>query len=110
VSGRAVISFLKDQRDISVHEQPVVPIASASINIGGGMSASAVVHTTGEDGQAVVRHAQGSSAVHTEPVAKCSYRFVGWVGPEDVLALCQQYLKEVRAIISDGIVRGHLAT
>jgi hypothetical protein len=34
--------------------------------------------------------------------------FIDWTGPEDVLALCRQYLAEVQSVVSDGVVHGHL--
>ena len=37
------------------------------------------------------------------------YSFKDWNGPEDAISLCQQYLAEVEAIVSDGVAKGHLS-
>jgi len=113
VSGKPLIKFFKDKRDINIHRTPVVPTASTDLTIrhGGGISASVHLVARNPEGQITQEVTIGGSPTppHQPNIVAFSYAFSDWKGPEDVLALCSQYLAEVESIISDGVAKGHLS-
>jgi hypothetical protein len=92
----SVVDFLKDSRDINVHERPVPMLT----------------HTTFHVGTAAMSISSSSATplAPPEPPAPRSYRyeFKGWSGPEGVAALCARYLNEVTRIVADGQAQGFL--
>jgi hypothetical protein len=114
IAGKTLVKYFRDKRDLSIHRQPVVPITSASVTLTASVDASTALHmrVTNAKGEVVqevsVSDAQNTPPPPTPPVVTYSYRFINWTGPEDVLALCRQYLAEVQCVVSDGVAHGHL--
>jgi hypothetical protein len=83
VSGDAAISFLKDQRDLSVHARPVAVMSVESVAPGPSV---------------------GSDASST---AKVEF-WLDWPGTENAVALCERYWATLSAIVEDGRAHGIL--
>ena len=51
---------------------------------------------------------QKSKKSKTSVVSKSTYRFNDWDGNEDVLTLCESYLKELKKIVQDGVSKAFI--
>jgi hypothetical protein len=110
VSGKTLVKFFSAKRNISVHRQPVVPTTSAGVTLTASVGSALHLRVTNAQGE-VVQEVSGGDAPSPPPpppVVTYSYTFIDWTGPEDMLALCRQYLAEVQSVVSDGVVHGHL--
>jgi len=117
MQNSAVCRFLKDKRDINIHEEPVRPQRSVSIE------AMASVHFTEtleieviRNGEAIDRRSQSSgvgsneaASVDVPVTVTVTYVFNDWVGSEDVLSLCGKYVQDIDDIINDGVAKGFIA-
>ena len=115
VSALSRIRFLKEKRDISIHDRPVVPSKHISSHV------HDVMHVSDQVSHIICR-ADGTveipppslppvpfvPPVIEDPPTTYSYSFSDWSGPEDVLALCEQYLADVRVVVAEGISIGHI--
>lgn len=118
VTSDSVVEFFKDQRDMSIHAEPVSPIKQLQVliedtlhlNVGG--KALVIV-----DGKAILsaqqrstsRLPEGTNWPYPSKVAMSeTYRFNEWKGVEDVPMLCRKYLDELRSIVADGQSKGYL--
>ena len=110
----AVVRFLKDERDWSIHENPVAPNLHVTVKFPGGIVATADggLRHVDDDGNVLqeVRPLPGGGPVTlvAKPDIIPRYYFDGWAGPEDVVTLCQQYLDELAVIVADGQSREFL--
>jgi hypothetical protein len=93
------VAFLKDHRDINIHERPA-PIRT---------------HTTIEVAPATLAFSSTSAWMppRREPLpsggtVSYRYEFKGWTGSEDVATLCARYSAEIKRIVADGRSRGLL--
>jgi hypothetical protein len=93
-----LIKFLKDHRDINIHQRPLPIQTNITIRLSG-----------------VVAYMNRSTNVALpappDPPSTTTYdyQFKGWTGPEDVLTLCVQYLDKIRLIVADGRKNGFLS-
>jgi hypothetical protein len=115
VSSAPLVQFFKKERDLNVHETPVVPSTSVTIGlpalaISGGMGRVEPVSSPDHAPRCDTPAGDPAPIVPPwqPPVVTYEYSFKDWTGPEDAISLCEQYLAEVQAIVSDGEVRGHL--
>jgi hypothetical protein len=112
-----VVKFLKDRRDINIHNRPVPIRTDTTIGVG---SAALTLSSTGPT--VVVERGRDQTitwavpppqlpplpAIDAPPTTSHRYQFKDWPGPEDVLTLCTMYLDEIRKIVSEGRRRGFL--
>ncbi len=115
ISGNAVVKFFKDQRNISIHCQPVVPTTSANVTVPEriGLSDPVRIQLVNPEGKIIQDVSVGGQPNPSPPppqpaVVTYSYSFVDWRGPEDVLTLSRRYLAETQAIVNDGVAKGYL--
>ena len=115
VQSRPVVHFFKDKRNINIHAEPINPSAEISIGINDAISLSdeVFITLTDKDGNILdetkVPRSQPTRKLESnDPVVNYRYFFRDWSGNEDVLGLSQQYIKELKEIISDGIARGFI--
>jgi hypothetical protein len=117
VNGDPVVKFLKDSRDINIHERPVPMRTHTTIGIGqGALTLSSTSPTVLiSRGDQVIEWAAPPPQIPPlpsmmePPPTSHTYEFKDWAGPEDVVALCTRYLAEIRRIVDDGRVRGFLS-
>lgn len=114
---RAIVRFFRDQRNVNVHAKPVGPRriihveAVTTLHISGSVDVS--VDYFDPEGKRIEIHAPAERDVPPAPryePAPPSVRYVfdGWPGDEDVLALGNEYLKQLRKIVADGRAGGFL--
>lgn len=114
VSARPVVKFLKDKRDINIHEKPIAPSARANVTAKDNISVSELVVVTifRADGTIETREAASpppsSPENKTETAVTYEYVFGDWSGNEDVIILFEKYLKEIEFIVADGVGKGFI--
>lgn len=111
IAAAPAARYFKDKRDVSVHVTPVIPSRTFHIKLEDRISFgnSVSVEVRRSDGNIVpdppknpaseqipneITRASSSSSV--------TFHFSDWSGPEDVVTLCGNYLRQVRSIILDG--------
>jgi len=112
-----VVRFLKDRRDINIHERPVPMRTHTTIGVGpGALSLSSTSPTVLiERGDQVIEWTPPPPqlpplpATMEPPSTSHTYQFKEWPGPDDVIAICTRYLAEVRRIVDEGRARGFLS-
>jgi hypothetical protein len=114
VTRRSVVKFLKDKRDVNIHERPVgvdmrVGVATGDVCIVG-ESVRVVIRNAQTGEEHVFQSVADPATPPTLPKDACPvvYEFADWAGPEDVFVLCGEYLAEIRRIVADGRSRGYL--
>lgn len=118
VKRDAVVAFLRDKRDLNVHERPVPMKTEADVNLSSTVTASATLSMvvidgrTGERREILPDESNPSGPMRERTIPKISvtfrYEFCDWPGSEDVPTLCARYLTEVRRIVHDGRAQGLL--
>lgn len=114
VTGKAVVRFFKDKRDISIHHTPIVPRTDASIAVHdvARVSETVSIQVVHEDGTVEPLRTFTSEPVPPveppAPTVTYTHYFSDWPGSEDILTLCAAYLSELRAIVADGVAKGFL--
>jgi hypothetical protein len=117
VSASKVVKFFKDKRDINVHTEPVRPIAehTLSVPVVSLVSSSLAVTVTNKDGDIIHQpHSEPPASAVSRPDSPAGdnmrYKIDGWLGSEDCLTLCRQYVSELATIVNDGIQKGYITT
>lgn len=114
ITSSKVIDFFRDKRDINVHIQPIQVSQRTSIQLTGVVRISGSIHIKKFDqtGRLIDEY---SSELSEPPLApeipsKVTHRFTfpDWSGTEDVLQLCQLYLKDLQHVVEDGLNNGFL--
>lgn len=117
VNVDSVVKFLKDSRDINIHERPVPMRTHTTIGIGQGaltLSGTSPTVLISRGDQAIEWAPPPPqippllSTMEPQPTSH-TYQFKDWAGPEDMIALCTRYLAEIRRIVDDGRARGLLS-
>ena len=112
-----LISFFTSTRDANVHDQ-LVPLeghVDVYAKDTAGLWEHAVVETFDRDGNLVEviqggRHQADIDAEWTTDFAFVPhYRFVDWIGNQEIPELCKRYLEALRAFVSDGRTRRFLS-
>jgi hypothetical protein len=113
-SSNQVIRFFRGKRNLSIHTGPIVPAATVNI------VATDVIHFSeavfiqvfDNEGNLISEQSSGSptSPPVTSPPPSVSrvYNFPDWSGPEDVLQLCDAYIRALEAIVNEGRAQGFL--
>ncbi len=117
VKGDPVITFLRDKRNLTIHEEPVAPTAKHTLSIRASVSPSGSMSFVVRDKDGNVKH-EGSSEPTPPPVPAPTpapshtvlYVLRDWNVPEeDVPTLCQRYLHALATIVNDGVQRGYIS-
>lgn len=115
IQNRPVVKFFKDKRDINIHADPINP--SEEINIGINdtifLSDEVFMTLTDKDGNIIEERKVPPSKPtrnfeSSQPIVNFRFVFRDWHGNEDVVDLSQQYIKELKDIINDGVARGFI--
>ena len=119
VKADPLTKFLKDTRDVNIHDRPIPVTVSATMRatVSASVSVSAVI-ISGKTGE---RTEVPASLPQSPPVAEQvgaadqrratvdAYSLTGWAGNESVLPLCERYLAEIRRIVGNGRALGFLS-
>lgn len=113
----SVLKFFKDKRDFNVHHEPIhanqhttVKLEerlhlSESINVykvdRSNSNRTTIVYSSEQD-------SQDKSAPDGSIDISIRFTFTDWPGNEDVLQLCEQYLKKLQYVVEDGQNKGFL--
>ena len=121
VGVEPIVKFLKDRRDVNIHQQPVpmqtnttIEVGAAVLRMSGTVSAVLINGATGLGGEPIELDAAlppripPLPAIDEPPKTSYTYVFKDWGGPEGVIALCTRYLAEIRRIVAEGQARGFL--
>lgn len=127
VMGSPVVQFFKDQRDVSIHAEPVTPVKAIQVNIEETLhfndNVDAVVIQEGTKARQCLQTLFRSVTMlfaRASPPRKMdqeknsrvtvveAYKFKDWKGPEDLPTLCSLYLAELKKIVADGQTKGYL--
>jgi len=109
-----VLGFFKGKRDINVHVKPLVLMQQttltemAHVNI----SESLLIKIEREDGTTETREVANAPRLvtqHSSSRVEVQYLFGDWLGTEDVLALSQKYIAEVRSFVEAGVNAGYIS-
>jgi hypothetical protein len=111
-----VVQFLKDSRDINIHDRPVPMRTHTTIGVGqGALTLSSTSPTVLiKAGDQVIEWVPPPPRIPPLPATmepqptSHTYQFKDWSGPEAVIALCTRYLGEVRRIVDEGRALGFL--
>jgi hypothetical protein len=113
VTSNKVVSFFKDKRDINIHVEPLLAKRHISLEL------SETIHI-GEAVSIVVRDKEGNiksqSISEFQPcksaiekgLISTKYSFDDWQGNEDIINICEKYLKALEIIIKNGNNDGFL--
>jgi hypothetical protein len=105
-----VVEFLKDTRNINIHDQPFSMRTHTTIGVPPAVLAISGTRTMViTNGDSVMEWPEMPPQLPPRqrnmaepPTTTYRYQFKEWPGPEDVLELCRRYLDEVKRIIADG--------
>lgn len=116
ISESPVLKFFKDKRDISIHIEPVEPVAQYRQTFATTLYLSPSLSVIVRDKDGNIKEQYSSDEPEPKPkqpptpaVTEIRYRFADWSGNEDVLTLCKKYIQELENIIKDGIRRGFIS-
>lgn len=114
VAAKPLVKFLKDKRDVSIHESPVTPSAEIEATVTSRLFLSDSVSVTVHRKEGVTDMAVSKPDLPQPPPRevpsslKFKYVFEDWPGTEDVIALCETYVNDIQEIVSDGQAKGYL--
>jgi len=112
MSSNPILSFFKDKRDFNVHVSPIAPRKDMKVEITDvvGISESVHIELRDKDGNLKeVRAIQEKSpqVMGNEPSVRVEtrYGFKDWSGSEDVIELCEKYIRTLEDVVQDGLKR-----
>jgi hypothetical protein len=114
VNGSAVMRFLREKRNIDIHERPIVPVTNANVFVSEtvGFSEIVTVQKFDVDGKFIEESTSQippSRPIEPQPATiSYHYTFPDWSGAEDVVDLCEVYIDALRATVTDGIAKSFL--
>lgn len=108
ITASRVLSFFKDKRDVNVHVQPIQVNQHTSIELTDVIRVSETVHIQKFDetgkliGESFSEPPEQLPPREIPPKVSHQFTFPDWHGNEDVLQLCDSYLKELHRVVTDG--------
>ena len=113
MASSPTLEFFKDERDVNVHAEPILPKAHYTLHAEEGVyaidSVSAVVLDKDGNIKQQIKNEISLNIPHGKPNKiqksisnKVKYKFDNWTGSEDVLTLCQKCIQELDGAIIDG--------
>ena len=112
VEKNKVIKWGQDERDENIHHSPATPNASVKV-----FPKEIVVNTENVlaylNRTLVSDGSQKPEAESVEPTtyARPEYKYTSsrWEGPEDLLEVCVKCLRELEALVKDGVSKGYIS-
>jgi hypothetical protein len=115
VSAVPEVKFLKDKRDISVHERPVVPNRRFNLSISEHLVFGDSVHVTVTRSDGTVEPDEPPRQVLPtvsypvgETSSTVSFFFPDWTGQDDVMSICITYINAIEDIVRKGRTLGYI--
>ena len=114
VASSGVLTFFRDKRDINVHTQPIQVNQHISIQLTDVVHISDSIHIKKFDqngkliGEYYSEPSQPPPMHDIPPIVSDRFTFPDWIGNEDVLQLCDLYLKQLECAVVDGQSKGFL--
>ncbi len=119
MAADALLPFMKNQRDSTIHDRPVQPGVSVTIYVNPAAVVASVLPAsiviTDEAGNVIEQHdpapappPKPNPELLPPPPATYTYHFAAWSGSQDVETLCQWYIGRLETIIADGVQRGFI--
>ncbi len=119
VSRNAVVGFLRDKRNLNIHERPVPVTLNVAVTFGGTLGMSGDLSMMKIDGKTGAEtHIQSPSSATNAPRSgprtipleemQFSYTFSDWGASDDIATICDAYMIEIKRIVADGQARGFL--
>lgn len=105
ILSNSIIKFLKDKRDINIHTEPIKTQTEHLIESTATIYVSGSATVTDKNGNIISHRNFGQKAPPTNPdKTKVSiiYKFNDWPGDEDIITLCDTYIKEIEKFIDEG--------
>ena len=120
MASSLVLKFFKDERDVNIHAEPILPKAHDTLHAEGGVymfgSLSAVVFDKDGKIKQQIESPVNSSTKQDKPKQKSKpipnevkYMFDNWNGNEDILSLSKKCIQELEGAIQDGMAHGFIA-
>jgi hypothetical protein len=116
VSSHALVGFFANERNANTHDAPAAPDGYVDIYArdAGVLGETERLETFDTAGNLVDVVEPPSPDLQADPAPAFRfhfvYRFAGWGGQEDVVTLSSEYLKDLRALVAEGLARGFLTT
>lgn len=116
ISSSKILKFFRNKRNFNIHTKPIQPKANIKLKSRETihLSDSLLIKIKDKDGKIAK---QQVTLNNFEPLTeeseisvdrKIIYKFDDWHGNEDILYLCQMYIKELEKLIKDGIKKGFI--
>ena len=108
-----VLRFFKDKRNINIHTEPIQVNQNISMQLTEVIRISDSINIRiNPTEKSIDENSSGSSEPTSpsdiSPIIAYKFTFPDWNGDEDVLQLCDKYLKELQRVITDGQDKGFL--
>jgi hypothetical protein len=110
-----VLSFFKDKRDFNIHTAPISPRKHVNVTITEVLHFSESVHIVVRDKDGKVKetrdiqeNAQPGKEGEPSVRSESRYEFQDWSGGENVIGLCEKYIKELERVVHDGVGKGFI--
>lgn len=110
MENRPVLQFFRDKRDFNIHISPIEPRADIDIVITEAVSVSESIVVVLRDKDGKIKSQFSSEEPKPKPKrpkssveSKTTFRFDDWTGDEDVLTLCERYIKELEKVVNEGV-------
>jgi hypothetical protein len=111
VEKNKAIKWGQDERDENIHHSPATPNASVKVfpkeivanieNVFAYLNRTLV-----SDGSQKPKSESAEPTTYARPEYK--YTSSRWEGPEDLLEVCAKYLRELDALVKDGVSKGYI--
>ncbi|MCG8450584.1 MAG: hypothetical protein MI725_13530 [Pirellulales bacterium] len=115
VARHNTVRFFKDKRDFSIHANPISPSATINVSFTDTLHLSESISTTIVRNDGTVEEILASPPTPNEASTGSGYSvtyeyyFTDWNGSDDVIALSDTYITQLKSIVSDGVKSGYLS-
>jgi hypothetical protein len=114
VGSDPCIAYLSEERNANIHDKPVSPARSTSVDIRATIRPRGSLTAVARDSKGNIkaeRHADDhadSPLPEKSVVMTTSFFFSRWTGPDDVVTLAGRYLQSLERLVADGVTQGVL--
>lgn len=114
IGASNVLSFFKDKRDINIHTEPVKAHQHTTVELKATLHLSSSLSIKVFDAQGNLKSEYNEqpkpAPKQSDSSPKITHRFTfpDWAGGEDIPALCQLYIDELKRVVQDGLSKGFL--
>lgn len=110
INSSDILKYFKDKRDINIHQAPIRPMERHQVTITSTAYITDSVHVVLKDKDGNIKQELHSESKNSEPPKPdlpanhiVSYFFTHWSGDEDVIQLCDKYLKQLIKAVDEGV-------